>query len=174
MTIATNLPNPGQSPADWKNRLSGHRLLSMGFPIYLIIFESIIRNLFKVDIGSFIGPSLAAGGLGLLIENVKPSKVDSTQIGLNLPSGYVIRRKDDEKLIIITWVFVLLCLITWVYSCVSALNGDTESVKEAVNAAVTSGSPSSSKTPNHLNWSFGCGIFNYLVGTTLSTIKATE
>ncbi len=51
-----------------------YRLLTIGFPFYLIIFEKVFRDYSNIDSSSFVGPAIAASGLGLLIRSNKTQK----------------------------------------------------------------------------------------------------
>jgi hypothetical protein len=176
--------------------MSPYRILSIGFPIYLLLFEAVVRLLFKVDISSFIGPSLAAGGLGLLIEGTKPKKIaDATIVGITLPQNFVVRNIKDERLVLVAWGLILVCIVAWLYSCVSSIKAPVEisgtftlpktQSKEIIDSlqqihsdttsiAQNGTTNSNEKTNGILSWSFALGILNYLCGTIFLTVKGGE
>jgi hypothetical protein len=50
--------------------------INIGFPIYLVLFEVLLRTLSSVNTSIFIGPTLAASGIGLLLNTLKPKKIE--------------------------------------------------------------------------------------------------
>lgn len=42
-----------------------HSVIAYGFPIILISFEALLRNLVNVNTYGFVGPTLAATGMGI-------------------------------------------------------------------------------------------------------------
>lgn len=142
---------------------SVHKWISIGFPVYLIVFEILLRQVSKVDISSFLGPTLASSGLGFLIESLKPKKVvipESIKDKLeSLPDDFTIRYKGDEKLIYKSIGFLLICVLIWFYTCALSIQPST---KELANK--TGGL-------SLLSMAFVLGCLNYVIGIVFSTLK---
>jgi len=146
--------------------MSIHKWISIGFPIYLIFFELLLREFSEVDISSFLGPTLAASGLGFMIEVLKPKKVEIPEefkeILDGLPDNISIRNKDDEKLIFASYGFVLICVLIWFYSCALSIKPPPiENVEIAKQA----------KNISFISFAFLLGCFNYVIGVIFSTLK---
>ncbi len=147
-------------------KLSIHKWISIGFPIYLIIFELLLREFSEVDISSFLGPTLAASGLGFMIEVLKPKKVeipeDFKEKLAGLPDNISIRNKDDEKLIFASYGFVLICVLIWFCTCALSIKSpspeDIEGAKQARNISF-------------ISFAFLLGCLNYVIGVVFSTLK---
>lgn len=133
-----------------------YNVLNYGFPVYLICFELIFRSISSIDASSFIGPALASSGLSLFIGILKPKEVNlnvGTGHGqVNLPTGVKAYYQKDQKLIITSFVFLLVGIMFWYWTCIISLN----------NASLSVG-----VFPVHLL--MGLGI--YVVGIVLATIK---
>ena len=143
-----------------------HKAITIGFPIYLVIFEVVLRKFFNTEILSFIGPSLAASGLGLIVETLKPkplsADIQQKIAALNI-QGLELRESRDEKLRIFATVFILLCIVVWLVSCAS-------SFQEQRQAVDTWGGESGSwKGLSSLQFILGC--LNYAIGIVFSTLK---
>ena len=136
-----------------------HNLINLGFPIYLILFELLLRSLSSVDTSSFIGPTLAASGLGLLIGTIKPKKVflDKELEDKLKAAGIstVARNSKDDKLIQIAWVLILIEILTWYWCC--AMTIKTAETKEIKN-----------------NLPLIIGIGNYILGIIIASFKENE
>lgn len=139
--------------------LKSYNLLNIGFPIYLVLFEVLLRTFSSVDTSSFIGPTLAASGLGLIIGVLKPKtiKLDQTtqhslkEMGLSA----IVRDSKDEKIVFLGWVAILVELLTWYWSCAVAIKtGDKEQAKSIQPLII--------------------GVVNYIIGVILLSFKEAE
>ena len=151
--------------------INAHWILSVGFPIYLVVFELLFRQFLKVDIVAFIPPTIAASGLGLLVEVLKPinnpKKVEAEKLISNFKANssggdyqenietlqkilkdHNLYNKNDDNLIKVGYIFLLISLLLWFYSCALSLNTDSISTIALI-----------------------VGIANYLIGIVFSTIK---
>lgn len=98
-----------------------YNILNVGFPIYLICFEISLRFVSNVDTSSFVVPTLAASGLGLLIGTVRPKEVSNdAHIEQSLNNGtrpLVVREKRDEAMVLLGWISILIELLGWYFCC---------------------------------------------------------
>lgn len=145
--------------------LSIHKWISIGFPIYLIVFEILLREFSKVDISSFLGPTLAASGLGFMIEVLKPKKIELTDdlksSLANLPDNLTFRSKKDEKLVFASYGFVLICVLIWFYSCALSIKVPT-SEEEIITQT---------ESISFVSFAFILGCINYVIGVIFSSLK---
>lgn len=141
-----------------------HTWITIGFPIYLIAFEFMLRNLFKVEISSFIGPSLASSGMGFLLECIKPKKItppnDIADLLKALPEGYIFRDTRDERRVILSWVYIVICSAVWVYICSISISPKPQDGSNIYSS-------------NYL-LTIGLGTLNYVIGTTLLFAKESN
>jgi hypothetical protein len=114
-----------------KSRFTGlldiYNILNAGFPIYMIVFEMLLRSFSSVDTSSFIGPTLAAGGLGLILGILQPKAVREHYANdkSEQPMQHVPRNPRDEKLIVLAWMSILVELLIWYWVCASSIkNGN--------------------------------------------------
>lgn len=123
-----------------------------------------LRNLFNVEISSFIGPSLASSGLGFLLECIKPKKAVPNQdlsYMLNaLPEGYVFRDTRDERRVTLSWVYILICSALWVYICSISILPSSEET--------------STTYPSNYWTTIALGTLNYIIGITMLFSKETN
>jgi uncharacterized membrane protein HdeD (DUF308 family) len=136
-----------------------HNLLNIGFPIYLTLFEWLLRTLSSVDTSSFIGPTLATSGIGLLVSSLKPKKIEldpvTVQTLQNQGITAIVRDKKDERLITICLAALFMELLGWYWSC-------SLTIKTGDN-------------PQYFNYlPLIIGIFNFLIGIILSTLKSDD
>lgn len=110
-----------------------HFLITITLPLYLIIFQVILRLLFEVEIGIFIGPTLAGAGISFLIPVIKPRKfhkdleIEKNQSSLlNLAQksvdilnnqGFDIMILNQAENYITAFVALLINLLIWVITC---------------------------------------------------------
>lgn len=136
-----------------------HNLINLGFPLYLMFFEVLLRSLSGVDTSLFIPPTLAASGLGLLIGVIKPKTVtlDSELENKLRDSGIsvVARNVKDDKLIQIAWLCILVEILTWYWCC-------------SITIKIEHGGLPKSNAPLLI------GIANYLGGIIISSFKENE
>jgi hypothetical protein len=133
-----------------------HNLINLGFPLYLMLFEVLLRSLSSVDTSTFIPPTLAASGLGLLIGTIKPKSVkldnDLEEKMKEKGISMVARSTKDDKLIQIAWLFILLEILTWYWCCAMTLKGEGNGLSKS-------------------NLPLIVGIGNYVVGIIISSFK---
>jgi hypothetical protein len=132
-----------------------HNILNFGFPVYLIVFEILLRSISSVDTSGFIGPTLAASGLGLLIGTIRPKSLildpETQQLIQQQGGSIVVRNSKDEKVIILGWIAILLELLAWYWSCAITIKNETIHVQSLLPLYV--------------------GIGNYIAGIILSSVK---
>jgi hypothetical protein len=90
-----------------------HSVLIVGFPIFLVLLEALLRTMLRLDVSSFIGPTLAASGISHLIPLTKPAvrTIESKE------RGRVAVAISDLNFIAFIWISVLLGLLAWIASC---------------------------------------------------------
>lgn len=137
--------------------------ITICFPLYLIFFEFMLRHLFNVEISSFIGPSLASSGIGFLLECIKPNKVilsdDLIDLKKALPSEFTVRDTRDEKRVILSWVYIVVCSAIWVYICSISIKPTSQ--------------PETNLYSSNYWFILGLGTMNYIIGITLLFSKET-
>jgi hypothetical protein len=142
--------------------LKMHSILNIGFPLYLVGFEILFRSFSNVDTSGFIGPTLAASGLGLLIGVLKPKTIeiqldDETVKKLKAKNQTaIVRDPNDEKLVTIAWIAILIELLIWYWSC----------------AEIMKPIPDGETASNYIPLSLGIG--NYVVGIIISSFKESN
>jgi hypothetical protein len=132
-----------------------NRILLYLFPIFLVALEFVFRGTLSLsdDSRTFLGPTLAAAGLGLILPLVVPKRSIPASDELKARYGNVsIVDKRDKFVIDLSWIFVFVCTAAWVYSL-----------------------SLSCRQKDVLWWQFPCyiypGFFNYAVGIILTEIK---
>lgn len=102
-----------------------YNAINFGFPIYLVLFELILRSFITTDMSSFVGPALASAGMGMLIGLLKPKKVeidDAMKKAIEAKGRtLVVRNPNDEKVINISWGIILIQLLAWYYVCMLSI-----------------------------------------------------
>jgi uncharacterized membrane protein HdeD (DUF308 family) len=138
-------------------------LINIGFPVYLVIFEIIFRTVSGVDTSSFVGPTLASSGMGLIINALKPRAIKLTaeieEFIKKSGQTYTIRDPKDDKLVIIAWIAILIEIIFWYYSCALSIKNDL-----AVSAQ-----PTIVVKNNFIPMILG--VVNYVIGTIIISNK---
>ena len=131
-----------------------YNILVLGFPFYLIFFEILFRTFSQVDTSAFIGPTIGASGLSLLIPLVKPKEIEASleDIESAKEKGLSVKYERDDKLITIVWTSILFGILLWYWSCATSI----ESPKEMVWLF-----------PKH----FIIGTSNYVIGVALTIWK---
>ncbi len=127
------------------------------FPVYLIFFEILFRTFSNIDTSAFLGPTISAGGLSLLISLVKPKTVNldtdnNELLRLIEQHNLTIKNDRDEKLIVVIWVMILIGILVWYWSCATSLLTPTAKIWVF---------------PKH----FLIGLINYLLGVVFTTLK---
>lgn len=139
--------------------LKTHNLINLGFPLYLILFEILLRTFSSVDASSFIGPGLATSGLGLLIGVLKPKTIklapELEEALKKAKKSVVLRPKGDETIVVIGWVATLLELLVWYWCCAITIKNGNATNAENVQTMLIGGS-------------------NYILGVILVAFKERE
>ena len=132
----------------------GYNFIIFGFPLYLIIFEMLLRAFSQIDTSSFIGPTIGAAGLSLMIPLVRPKSVELSEEEQQMVNNHNLSIKfvDDERLINIIWVMVIVGILIWYWSCAVSF------LKPKKNIWIF---------PKH----FIIGMVNYVIGLILSIYK---
>lgn len=98
----------------------GKRLLTYGFPFFLIFIEFLLRNAYRLDTEEFIGPTLAAVGVSLLLPLIVPKKIEvglTQQTKQELDQKKVrILYKSEDRFIDIVWIFIFILTACWAYT----------------------------------------------------------
>lgn len=95
------------------------RILVYGFPFFLVTIEHILRAALQLDSETFIGPALAAVGVGFLLSLIVPK---DRNLGLSQGTqdeldrlGIVVIPKGEQILIDLVWVFIFALTAAWAY-----------------------------------------------------------
>ena len=131
-----------------------YNLIIFGFPLYLILFEMLFRTFSQIDTSSFIGPTIGAAGLSLMIPLVRPKSVElnAEEMELVKNNNLSIKFIADERLINVIWVMILVGILVWYWSCAISFLEPKESLWIF---------------PKH----FVIGMVNYVFGVILATYK---
>lgn len=135
-----------------------NRIFTIGFPLYLILFELLLRSFSGTDTSSFIGPTIAAAGLSILIslteikEYKNEDKLKQTVKDEIKKYGLSLINKKELIFERVLWFLVLVGLIVWYSSCSIAI--------KYPNLKIIG-------MPSHLV----VGSINYLLGVSLLMFK---
>jgi len=126
------------------------------FPLYLVLIELVMRLSLKVDTYAFLGPTLAAVGIGFAIPLTIPKDItrtfaQSTQKVLKNHGAAVYSRRDYTFVVLVR-IILLLFTAGWSYSLYLSVE-------------------SPGKTLCYIPVSLGLGVLNYVVAIVLSVIK---
>ena len=145
-----------------------HNIVNFGLPVYLIVFERILKGFSNVDTSTFIPSALAASGLSLICSTVKPKelvyeKLDPSFQALFSKNAYEeIKRnnpkalppdKSDIRLINFSYISIFVLMLIWFWVC-----------------SMTAKNEFNSQNPNY-NFGFVLGLISYFSGLILSIIK---
>ena len=135
------------------------RFVGYLFPFFLLVLEGVLRSAFELDTREFIGPTLAATGVGMVISltSYQSDKSIPEQIPKDIKK--YIRENDlrvETKRSILyknlSWIFTFILVLLWIWSLIL-----------------------STKFSNSTIWIFPSqyypGIGSYLVGFILTEIK---
>jgi len=96
------------------------KLTVYGFPLFLIGLEAILRAALQLDSLAFTGPTLAAGGVALVVPIILPKRRDyglSTATEVELESKGITFVSSAEQLLADVAVFAILLLTgAWMLS----------------------------------------------------------
>ncbi|WP_417659602.1 hypothetical protein [Pseudidiomarina sp.] len=126
-----------------------HSILIYGFPIILVSFEALLRNLIDVDTFGFVGPTLAATGISFMVPltRLKVSEVKSS-----LGEKWVQVSKRDQNYVSLVWLLLFISLFLWFWVCTLSIQSDTSKLFDF---------------PTHVV----IGATMYVIGIVLSSIK---
>jgi hypothetical protein len=131
------------------------RILLYVFPVFLVGLEYIFRASISTSegSGSFLGPTLAAAGVGLILPLIILQSPVLASDEIKQKYGEVVLiNKRDRAIAEISLVFVFVCTAIWLYSL--SLSCEKKDV---------------------LWWILPChiypGLFNYGIGVILTEIK---
>lgn len=125
-----------------------HNVIVYGFPVILVAFEFGLRTLVNADVSGFIGPTLAAAGLSFLVPLTK-LRVLNIEVS---DSNAVVISKRDKEFTSLVWLFILLFLFAWFWSCYLSISRPHDTVWII---------------PTH----FGVGLIAYVISILLTVIK---
>lgn len=102
-----------------------HTWISVGFPVYLIIFEMSVREFLAIDISTFIAPTIAASGMSLIIDVLKPRRIPEGELLSygTLRNDQIVQYQKDLDLITLAWVSLLLAVLLWFCTCSMSFTG---------------------------------------------------
>lgn len=126
-----------------------HSLIMYGFPIILVSFEALLRNLVNVDTLGFVGPTLAATGISFL---VPLTKLKEFEFETDEGERWVKVSKRDRSFVNLMWLLLFVSLFVWFWVCTLSIQG---------SAFILLGFPAQILA--------GAGL--YVVSIILSTIK---
>jgi hypothetical protein len=126
-----------------------HSIIIYGFPMILVSFEALLRNLINVDTFGFVGPTLAATGISFMVPltRLKTSEVESS-----LGEKWVQVSKRDQGYVNLIWLLLFVSLFVWFWVCTLSIQRDASVVFEF---------------PTHVV----IGALMYVIGIVLSGIK---
>lgn len=96
------------------------RVLIYGFPFFLLLIEALFRAALKLDTHAFMGPTIAAVGVGFLLPLIIPkprqfSLSESVREEI-AEHGITIIPTAEQRLIDVVWIFIFLLTSSWVGS----------------------------------------------------------
>jgi hypothetical protein len=96
------------------------RVITYGFPFFMILIEFILRSAFKVESRTFMGPTLAATGVGLMLPLTVPKPRD---LQLTAATKEELRKyklsvvvEPERRLMEWTWLSLVVFTFVWAYS----------------------------------------------------------
>ncbi|WP_134082391.1 hypothetical protein [Thiohalophilus thiocyanatoxydans] len=99
-----------------------HSLIVYGFPIILVSFEALLRNLLNVDTLGFVGPTLAATGISFLVPLTKLKEFEfETEEG----ERWIKVSKRDQVFVNLMWFFLFVSLFVWFWVCTLSIQGSS-------------------------------------------------
>lgn len=126
-----------------------YSILIYGFPVILVVFESALRFILKIDTFGFLGPTLAATGITSLASAVRPK---TQEITAEDGRKFLAISKLDNQFIAFCWLIIFCMLLAWAGSCYA-----------------------SNVSPDTAIWGvqihFGIGVVAYIVSMSLVAIK---
>jgi hypothetical protein len=126
-----------------------HSVIVYGFPIILVSFEALLRNLVNVDTFGFVGPTLAATGISFLVPLTKLKEFEfETEEG----ERWVKVSKRDQVFVNLMWLLLFVSLFVWFWVCTLSIQ---------TSSAMLLGFPAQ----------ILAGAALYIVSIVLSTVK---
>ena len=93
------------------------RILIYIFPFFLLVIEAILRAILSLDTKTFVGPTLAAVGIGFVIPLIKPRQRDyNIRPDLKatlIKEGFLLISKRVEIFIDFVWLFTFIFTGCW-------------------------------------------------------------
>jgi hypothetical protein len=138
-----------------------YKYVVIGFPLYLLVFELLFNFVSDTNISDFFAPSLAASGLGLMINGLKRKKLEVPQEHLdtirqiNPNLEFQLIDTNDDKLISFTWIALIIGILIWYSSCSGIHLEKINSINEYIKIGIP----------------YFLGIINYVAGATITFIK---
>jgi hypothetical protein len=102
-----------------------NRVLIYTFPFFLLVMEWLLRVSMQIDSREFVGPTIAAAALGLLLpltafKNRDDELSADTKAELDALKGEFVPRRE-KRLVEIVWLSIIVCLAVWgcclVFAC---------------------------------------------------------
>jgi hypothetical protein len=102
-----------------------NRALIYTFPFFLVLMEWLLRTSLRVDSREFVGPTIAAAALGLLLpltglKNREFALSDKTRRQIDALKAVIVPKRE-RILIDVVWLTILASLATWgcclVFAC---------------------------------------------------------
>lgn len=113
-----------------------HSLIVYGFPMILVSFEILLRNLVNVDTSTFVGPTLAATGISFL---VPLTKLKEFEFESNEGERWVKVSKRDQIFVNLTWFLLFISLFVWFWVCTLSIQS-TSTIWFGFSAQIVAGS----------------------------------
>jgi hypothetical protein len=135
-----------------------HRLLVYIFPGILFAFEWLLLTISNINVALAIGPSLAAGALGLLLPlttpKIKDSVLSDDAMEILRKDGYILVKQRDTLFSSFYLFLLLIFLALWAYVAIISVTG---------------------KIPVLMNkdwrWDLIIGAVSYVVAAALAEVK---
>ena len=132
------------------------KIITFGFPFFLVLLEGILRKALNLDTHAFLGPTLAAVGIGFTIQLTNMKEITSTfrpstqQVIRNARAVTYLRK--DMHFVGVACIILILMVSGW-YCCL--YYSVTSPLKVIYSVPIP----------------LGLGILIYIVGVVLSVIK---
>ena len=117
-----------------------NRIITFGFPIYLLIFEYLARTSFDLQSSVFIGPTLASIGLGLVLPL---TAVEVREVDIVDRSGQAATTKisdpKDVSASHVAWIALLILMLLWLMAIYESVKNPTRTLSLGITAAMLMG-----------------------------------
>lgn len=105
--------------------------LGLLFPVLLIGFQMLVNIAFSQDILGFIGPTLAASALALVVSMIRPKRLVQSEIA---GVDSVVMSKADHVISVLSIISAFVLLLVWLWTVFLSIWGtllSTPIIKEA-------------------------------------------